>query len=131
MPDRGANYKPISNTMKSFEKRIPTYVKRMLKRSVFAIRTSRFEKGWDPSYTILIPKHSIHAQVDTLKKEVERLEVWAMRNKYGSFPTLEDKKFPPVVVRHIPSETHYCKQYAVIDIYDPVMQMVEHLIPGC
>ena len=116
--------------MRSSKTRIPTYVKRMLKRSAFAIRTSLFEKGWDPSYTIIIPKHSIYAQADTLKAEVERLEAWAMRNKYGSFPTLEDKKFPPVVVRHIPSETHYCKQYAVVDIYDPVMLRVEHLIPG-
>ena len=38
---------------------IPTYVKRMLKRASFAIETSKFEKGWDPSYTIIIPKHSI------------------------------------------------------------------------
>ena len=26
-------------------------------------------------------------------------------------------------------ETHNCKQFAVLDIYDPVMLRVEHLIP--
>lgn len=115
--------------MKSFQTRIPTYVKRMLKRSSFAIETSQFQNGYDPGYTIVIPKHSIYAQADTLKAEVERLEAWAMRVKYGFFPTIEDKKFPPVVVRYIPSETHHCRQYAVVDIYDPVMLRVEHLIP--
>jgi hypothetical protein len=107
---------------------IPTYVKRMLKRASFAIETSHFQKGWDPSYTIIIPKHSIYAQADTLKAEVERLQAWCIRAKYGSFPTLGDLKFPGVEVLHVPSETHYCKQYAVVTIYDPVMQRVEHLI---
>lgn len=107
---------------------IPTYVKRMLKRASFAIHTSHFEKGWDPSYTVIIPKHSIYAQADTLKAEVEKLANWAMRRVYGSTPTLMDKKFPPVVVRFLPTETHYCKQFAVLDIYDPIMVRVEHLI---
>lgn len=107
---------------------IPTYVKRMLKRASFAIETSKFEEGYDPSYTIIIPKHSIYAQADTLKAEVEKLAAWAMRRVYGSRPTIGDQKFPPVVIRHIPSETHYCKQYAVVDIYDPIMVRVEHLI---
>lgn len=115
--------------MKSFQTRIPTYVKRMLKRSSFAIETDLFKKGYDPGYTIIIPKHSIYAQADTLCSEVERLEAWAMRVKYGLFPTIGDMKFPPVVVRSLPVETHYCKQYAVVDIYDPVMLRVEHLIP--
>ena len=116
--------------MRSFQTRIPTYVKRMLKRSSFAIETNLFQKGYDPGYTIVIPKHSIYAMADTLKSEVARLEAWAMRAKYGASPTLGDKKFPPVVVRSIPEETHYCRQYAVVDIYDPVMLRVEHLIPG-
>lgn len=107
---------------------IPTYVKRMLKRASFAIETSKFEKGWDPSYTIIIPKHSIYAQADTLKAEVERLKAWCIRAKYGSFPSVGDLKFPGVEVLHVPSETHYCKQYAVVTIYDPIMQRVEHLI---
>ena len=115
--------------MKPFQNRIPTYVKRMLKRANFAIETVHYQKGYDPGYTVIIPKHSIYAHADTLRHEVERLEAWAMRNKYGSFPSVDDKKCPPVVVREIPSETHYCKQYAVLDIYDPVMLRVEHLIP--
>jgi hypothetical protein len=115
--------------MKAFQNRIPTYVKRMLKRASFAIETAHYEKGYDPSYTVIIPKHSIYAQADTLRTEVERLEAWALRNVYGSFPSVAEKKFPPVVVRHIPTETNYCKQYAVLDIYDPVMLRVEHLIP--
>lgn len=115
--------------MKSFERRIPTYVKRMLKRASFAIYTDQFKKGWDPSYTIVIPKHSIYAEAATLRAEVERLEAWAMRNVYGSFPTLRDMECPPVVVLSLPTETHHSRQYAVVTIYDPVMQRVEHLIP--
>ena len=107
---------------------VPTYVKRMLKRSCFAIHTSYFKKDYDPSYTVIIPKHSTYAQVETLKCEVEKLVAWAMRIQYGINPTLGEKKLPPVVVRSLPAETHYKKQYAVVDIYDPVMLLVEHLI---
>ena len=115
--------------MKSFETRIPTYVKRMLKRANFAIETAQFKKGYDPGYTIIIPKHSIYAQADTLQAEVKRLADWAMRVKYGISPTYGDMQFPPVVVREMPTETHYRRQYAVLDIYDPIMLRVEHLIP--
>ena len=107
---------------------IPTYVKRLLKRASFAIHTGHFQEGYDPSYTIIIPKHSIYAQADTLKAEVERLEAWAVRAVYGVLPPAGYKKCPPVVVRSTPSDTHYCKQFAVVDIYDPVMLRVEHLI---
>ena len=107
---------------------IPTYVKRMLKRASFAIETSKFKNGYDPSYTIIIPKHSIYAQADTLKVEVEKLVAWATRKVYGIFPPAGYQKCLPVVVRSLPTETHYCKQYAVIDIYDPIMIGVERLI---
>ena len=107
---------------------IPTYVKRMLKRASFAIETVHFQKGYDPSYTIIIPKHSIYAQTATLQSEVERLAAWAVRQVYGVFPPVDYKKCLPVVVRSVPTETHYGKQFAVVDIYDPVMLRVEHLI---
>ena len=107
---------------------IPTYVKRMLKRASFAIETPHYVKGDDPSYTIIIPKHSIYAQVDTLKAEVAKLAAWAMRRVYGIRPSVSDMKFPPVVICSLPSETHYCRQYAKVVIYDPVMVRVEHLI---
>lgn len=115
--------------MKPFQNRIPTYVKRMLKRASFAIDTANFREGYDPSYTVIIPKHSIYAQADTLRAEVERLAGWAFRNVYGILPPAGSKDCPPVVVRSVPTETHNCKQYAVLDIYDPVMLLVEHLIP--
>lgn len=108
---------------------IPTYVKRMLKRASFAIETNRFQDGYDPSYTIIIPKHSIYAQTATLKAEVEKTVEWAKRMMYGWENRETNWKLcPNIVVRHIPTETHYCKQYAVIDIYDPIMKRVEHLI---
>ena len=107
---------------------IPSYVKRMLERASFAIETSKFQDGYDPSYTIIIPKHSIYAQADTLKAEVEKLVAWATRKVYGILPPAGYKKCLPVVVRSLPTDTHYCKQYAVIDIYDPIMVSIEHLI---
>lgn len=100
----------------------------MLKRASFAIETSKFQNGYDPSYTIIIPKHSIYAQADTLKAEVEKLVAWATRKVYGILPPAGYQKCLPVVVRSLPAETHYCKQYAVIDIYDPIMIGVERLI---
>lgn len=108
---------------------IPQYVKDILSRSQFAVDSGRFMDDDDPGYTIIIPKHSIYAQADTLQAEVKRLADWAMRVKYGVFPTYGDMQFPPVVVREMPTETHYRRQYAVLDIYDPIMLRVEHLIP--
>ena len=108
---------------------VPTYVKRMLKRASFAIETSCFKSNYDPSYTILIPKHSIYAQTDTLKKEIDKMIEWGKRMMYD----YEDRErnwalCPNIVVISLPQETHYCRQYAAINLYDPLMKRVEHLI---
>lgn len=104
---------------------IPTYVRRMLKRSKFAIETNHFSKGDDPGYTILIPKHSIYAQTDTLKGELDKLVAWAKRMMPFGYNW---KDCPAVVVRSCPEETHYCRQFARVDIFDPIMQRIEYLI---
>ena len=107
---------------------IPNYVRRILNRSTFAIESNHFRNDYDPSYTIIVPKHSIYAKAETLKAEIEKLVDWANRRVYGAEAPAGWKNCQPVVVRELPKETHYCKQYAVIDIYDPIMLKVEYLI---
>lgn len=104
---------------------IPTYVRRILKRSEFAVHTSQFTKEDDPSYTIVVPKHSIYAQADTLKGELDKLVAWAKRMLPSDFNW---KDCPVVVVRSCPKETHYHRQYAHVDIFDPIMQRIEYLV---
>lgn len=107
-------------------KNIPKYVRRVLKRASFAVDTPFLQDGDDPGYTIIIQKHSIYAQVDTLKDEIEKLSGWARRAMGDSY---DWRHFPLVVVRSCPDETHYCRQYARVDIFDPIMQKIEYLIP--
>jgi len=97
----------------------------MLKRSKFAVDTNYLAKGDDPGYTILIPKHSIYAQTETLKGELDKLVEWARRMMPSGY---DWKSSPIVIVRDLPTETHYCRQFARVDIFDPLMQRIEYLV---
>lgn len=99
---------------------IPKYVRRILKRSEFA-----FFQGCEPGYTIRVPKHSIYAQAGTLRDEIEKTINWAKRCMGFDYNW---KTCPVIIIREMPQETTYSKQYAVIDIYDPLMQQIEYLI---
>lgn len=105
---------------------IPKYVRRLLKRSSFAVDTPLLRDGDDPGYTIIVPKHSIYANVDTLKGELEKLTNWAKRAMGFDYNW---RDFPLVIVRTCPDENRHCRQFARVEIYDPIMNKIEYLIP--
>jgi hypothetical protein len=105
---------------------VPQYVKDILSRSQFAVDSGRFMDDDDPGYTILVHKRTARTMVYTLQVECERLEKWARR----TWPDLDWENLPVVRIRRVPTRTHNYDQYARVDIYDPVMQRIEGLIPG-
>ena len=40
----------------------------------------------------------------------------------------DDLGVPTMIVNSIPTKTHYCDQYAVVTIFDPIMQRIERYI---
>lgn len=102
--------------------KIPEYVKDLMSRSRYAYDFYRNHENYAPGYTIKIRKHSAYAQVDTLRKEVERLVKWA--NRVTGVEGLEI-----AYILDVPEKTHYCNQVAVVTIFDPVMQKIEKYIP--
>lgn len=101
---------------------IPKYVQELLSRSKFEFYRCTNHEYYAPGYTIRVCKSTPYTYADTLKAEVERLVKWA--NRVTGVDGLEI-----AFVLETPSETHYRNQYAVISIFDPVMQKIEHLIP--
>ena len=104
---------------------IPKYVAALLGRSRWAVHSACFCRADDPSYTIILPKRTCFTQARTLKAECDSLVAWG-RRVMG--PEYDWERFPLVIVRDIPEETHYRFQFARVTIYDPIMMRVEHLV---
>lgn len=98
---------------------IPKYIQEILRRSRFALGYG------EAGYTIEIEKATCYTYADTLRKEVERLERWVVRN----MPE-DTLGVPTMIINRVPKKTHYCRQYAVVTIYDPIMQRIEGYIQG-
>lgn len=98
--------------------RIPTYVKELMERSTFVYDHCKNHPNYGAGYTIKITKRSAYSQVDTLRKEVERLVKWANSTPAGEIAFILD----------VPTETHHVKQVAVVTIFDPIMQQIEKYI---
>lgn len=77
----------------------------------------------EAGYTIRIYKSTPYSKVSTLKAEVERLQKWVER----MMPE-DNLGVPTMIVNSIPTKTHYCDQYAVVTIFDPIMQRIEKYI---
>lgn len=104
--------------------KIPKFVKEFLEwRAEWAIYSGIFRNGWDPTCTLFLHKRSYYCTVDTLKKDAERFCAWCNRQ----IPALKD--YPRAVILMCPAHTHHCDQYAVIRVYDPVLQQIEKFIP--
>lgn len=99
--------------------KIPKYVQELMERSEYEFARMSNHENYAPGYTIAIQKRSEYAQVDTLRKEAERLCAWA--NRAAGIETAH--------VLYVPAKTHYCKQVAIVTIFDPVMQKLERFIP--
>lgn len=96
---------------------IPKYVQELMSRASFVLGSG------EAGYTIRINKSTPYAKIDTLKAEVERLDQWVKR----MMPE-DTLGVPTMVINSVPSKTHYCNQYAVVTIYDPIMQRIEQYI---
>lgn len=96
---------------------VPQYIIEMMSRATFA-------RGYgDPGYTLEISKATPYTRIRTLKDEVTRLEKWIVRQ----MPE-DELDVPTCIVNRVPSKTHYCKQNAVVTIYDPIMKKLEPYI---
>lgn len=95
---------------------IPLYVKELMSRASFVLGSGC------AGYTIRIGKASEYGYVKTLANEVERLRKWVNRVMPKDYP------IDTITVDKMPKETHYCKQYAIVTIYDPVMKWLEPYI---
>ncbi len=101
---------------------IPKYVQCLMKRSQYEFDRRYYDKfpdSYAAGYTIRIEKRSEYCQIDTLKAEIDRLKAFVDRQTGGE-----------AIVLETPKETHYCQQYAVITIFDPVMKYIESYIPS-
>ena len=95
---------------------------------------ARFAKGYgDPGYTIEIAKRTRQTLASTFEKEIDRLAKYVERDMdrrimagYMGEPT--ETREPTIIVQNVPKKTHYCDQYAVVTIYDPVMKDLEKYI---
>lgn len=108
MPDSVKKYR----SWKSF--RIPKYIEEILKFSEFDLKC----KESIPGYTIKLHKFSIYWSVNTLRNRAMKLVNWA--RSYCGDSSAE--------LINYPKETHYCDQYAIINIFDPIMSKIEKLI---
>ncbi len=97
--------------------KIPKYVKDLLGRSKFEFDFCTSNENYSAGYTIRICKRNDYQLVRYFNAEIERLVNWANRQVDQTAYVLQ-----------LPTKTHYCEQYAVVTIFDPVMQRLEHLI---
>lgn len=96
---------------------IPKYVQELMSRAKFA-------RGYgEAGYTIEITKATPYTRVETLRAEIERLERWVVR----TMPE-DELGVPTMIINRVPKDTHYCRQYAVVTIFDPIMQKLEKYI---
>ena len=94
---------------------VPKYAQEMMQRASFDV--SHHPKR-SPGYTIRIEKATPYTRAASLRAECEKLCAWARRN-YADAEILD-----------CPEDTHYCRQYATVTIYDPAMQQLEKYIPA-
>ena len=98
--------------------KIPKYVQELMERSKLVYDRCKNHPNYGAGYTIKVAKRSAYSQVDTLRKEVERLVKWANGTPAGEIAFILD----------MPTETHHVNQSAVVTIFDPIMQQIEKYI---
>lgn len=94
--------------------RVPKYVLDILERSEFEFDRCKENENYSVGYTLRIRKQTKRTLISTFEKEIQKLKKWVENQEGGE-----------CYILYIPSETHYCWQYAVVTIYDPIMQRLE------
>ncbi len=98
---------------------VPKYIENILSRSKFALGYG------EPGYTIEVEKESPYTKADALKHECEKLVAWVERQMPH-----DEYSVPTAVINRMPAKTHYCRQFAIVTVYDPVMRRIEQYIKG-
>lgn len=96
---------------------IPKYIKEILKRSEYNFSMIKNE-NYGVGYTIKVAKNTAYTHIHTFKKELERMVNWANKQT----------KNKCAYILYIPENTHYTEQFAIVTIFDPVMQKIEQYI---
>lgn len=98
--------------------KIPKYIIELMSRAKYSYHLCGKNDNAAAGYTIEIAKYSHYETADTFKKEIERLKKWVERQRGGE-----------CIVISIPKKTvHKTMQYAIVTIFDPVMQHIEQYI---
>lgn len=107
---------------------IPKYIQALLGRSEWAVTAGRLPKDCDPGYTILLHKRTPYSLAGTLAEEARSLKKWCDRQTLSICPDYDLERMPKTVIRSCPQVTHYCDQWAVVIIYDPLMKNLENMV---
>lgn len=91
--------------------KVPKYIQEIMYRSRFD--TNYLNPKSCAGYTFIARKKSPYTKIYTFKEEIDRMIKWARKN-YAEAEILE-----------LPTETHYCNQYALVTITDPCMKFME------
>lgn len=98
--------------------KIPAYVVEIMERSQYEFNFLRNHEHYAPGYTVKIYKRTAYTQINTFRSELERLVKWA--NRHGGSET--------AFILEIPTKTHHVNQFALVTIFDPIMQHIEQYI---
>ena len=97
--------------------KIPKYILDILSRAKyefdFCVKNEKYAAG----YTICITKSTEYTTISTFNKEIVRLVNWV--NKQVSNTAF---------ILYVPNKTKHTKQFAIVTIFDPVMQKIENYI---
>ena len=97
---------------------IPKYVQEILSRSKYEFDFCTNHPNYGAGYTIRIQKATPYTYAVTFNAEIERLCKWA--NRVAGVETAH--------ILYMPQKTQHCRQFAVITIFDPIMQKIEQHI---
>lgn len=91
---------------------------------------AKYETGCgEPGYTIKIRKATQRTLISTFEMEIKGLiayaeKRWEQKLKANGWSPEEGKE-PIAFILSMPKKTHYCNQYAVVTILDPIMMELE------
>lgn len=98
--------------------KIPKYIQNIMYRAEYEFDRCLKNENYSAGYTVRIKKETPRTLVSTFEKEINRLKKWV--EKQGS----------ECYILYVPTTTHYYEQYAVVTIYDNVMQKIEKYMKG-
>lgn len=101
--------------------KVPKYVQEIMGRSRYEFDRYTNDPNYAPGYTIRITKSTPYTYAETFRAEIERLVKWV--NRQTPSDGMEH-----AYILSVPAETHHRDQVAIVTIFDPVMQKIEHLI---